>query len=147
MRSLAHSSVFCSFWQFRVQTVATAMNATGGVQRTRHRTHAHFSSFRTLARQMWWHIWLKGFTAQGIWAIHCVSSQNCFVSSHVFVECFFDTIFLLFSLHLLDHWRHLLLLLRCRLEQDQTPVLLRSGVGRPVDPIPNTGYEPRFCVW
>ena len=30
---------FGSFWQFRVQTVATAMNATGCVQRTPHRTH------------------------------------------------------------------------------------------------------------
>ena len=29
----------CSFWQFRVQTVATAMNATGSVQITPHRTH------------------------------------------------------------------------------------------------------------
>ena len=28
--SLAHISDFCSFWQFRVQTVATAMNATEG---------------------------------------------------------------------------------------------------------------------
>ena len=30
IRSLAHVSIFCSFWQFRVQTVATAMKATGG---------------------------------------------------------------------------------------------------------------------
>ena len=33
------SDVFCSFWQFRVQTVATTMNATEGVQTTPHRTH------------------------------------------------------------------------------------------------------------
>ena len=36
--SLAHFSVF-SFWHFRVQTVATAMNATKGAQRRPHRTH------------------------------------------------------------------------------------------------------------
>ena len=45
--SLAHSS--CSFFshRLRVQTVATAMNATGGVQITPHRTHAraHFSRY------------------------------------------------------------------------------------------------------
>ena len=33
------SQIFSSFRQFRVQTVATAMNATGGVQTTPHRTH------------------------------------------------------------------------------------------------------------
>ena len=47
--SLAHVSVFCSLWQFRVQTVATAMNATGCVQITPHRTHAHLFSLRTPA--------------------------------------------------------------------------------------------------
>ena len=41
IRRLAHFF----FRQFRVQTVATATNATGSVQRTPHRTHAcaHFS--------------------------------------------------------------------------------------------------------
>ena len=38
--SLRSSQIFCSFWQFRVQTVATAVNATGGVQITPLRTHA-----------------------------------------------------------------------------------------------------------
>ena len=33
------SQIFVFFWQFRVQTVATAMNATGGVQITPHRSH------------------------------------------------------------------------------------------------------------
>ena len=36
--------------------------------------------------------------------------------------------FLLFSLHWLPHWRHLLPLLRCPLESDQTRVQLRSGM-------------------
>ena len=36
--------------------------------------------------------------------------------------------FFQFSLHLLLHCRHLLSLLRCRLESDQTPVLRRSGM-------------------
>ena len=48
MCSLAHFSDFSSFWQFRVQRVATAMNATGVCrQHLTARTHAHFFSLRT----------------------------------------------------------------------------------------------------
>ena len=52
--SLAHFSVFCSFWEFRVQTVATAMNTTGGVQITLHHTHSRALFFvaHPCARQM-----------------------------------------------------------------------------------------------
>ena len=46
--SLAHFSIFSSFWQFRVQRVATAMNATGLYrQHLTVRTHTHFFSLRT----------------------------------------------------------------------------------------------------
>ena len=54
--------IFCSFWKFHVQTVATAMNATEGVQITPDRTHAR-------ARHIWSHAWLKGLT------VLCVSRQ------------------------------------------------------------------------
>ena len=59
--SLAHFSDF-SFWQFRVQTVATAMNATERVQITPHHTHtrALFLAARTTCDL---HVWLKVLTS------------------------------------------------------------------------------------
>ena len=58
--SLAHFSDF-SFWQSRAQTVATAMNATGRVQMTPHRTHtrALLLAAHTTCDS---HVWLKILT-------------------------------------------------------------------------------------
>ena len=46
---LRTTQIFCPYWQFGAQTVATAMNAAGGVQLTDHHTHAcaHFISLWT----------------------------------------------------------------------------------------------------
>ena len=82
--SLAHFSDF-SFWQSRVQTVATAMNATGRVQITPHRTHtrALLLAAHTTCDS---HVWLKVLT------IHCVFRKV--ISSLVmsFFECSFDLV-------------------------------------------------------
>ena len=75
---------FCSFWQFRVQTVATAMNATGSVQLTPHRTHTRaLFSLRTP------HVITR--LAQGPDESLCVYKCH-FIICHAFVECSFDPV-------------------------------------------------------
>ena len=66
MFSLAAVVVFSTvvfFWQFCVQTVATAMNATGCVDTTPTctRAHAHFPRAHLTRDDC---TWLKGFAAQ-----------------------------------------------------------------------------------
>ena len=57
IRGLAHFSVF--FWQFRVQTVAPAMNATG-VCTDNTSPYAHTRTFSRCARHMRLHVWAQG---------------------------------------------------------------------------------------
>ena len=97
--SLAYFSDF--FWQFRVQTVATAMNVTGGVQTTPHRTHtralflaAHARTPDVITR-----------LAQGLDDLFvCLKSH--FTTGHVTVECCFDPVSSYLSHHFLPHRRH-----------------------------------------
>ena len=89
--SLEHfTDLFCSFWQFRVQSVATALNATGVYRQHLHvRTHAHFFSLRTLARQIWSHVWLKGLTICLYFNIDRVFVEYSFdpASSYFLITC------------------------------------------------------------
>ena len=68
----------------------------------------------------------------------CLKSHS--IIGHVFVECSFDPVyshFLILLTHCLSH----------ATDGNQIkPVLLRSVVDRLADPIPNTGYEPKFCI-
>ena len=111
--------IFCSFWQFRVQTAATAMNATGSVQITLHRTHTRTFSLRTLAHARCDYTF--GSTA---WRFVSASISH-FATGHVIAECSFDPICSFFS----------------SLTASLTPFApsLRSGVDRLVIwPTPNT---------
>ena len=133
--SLAHLSVFCSFWQFRVQTLATAMKATGGGQTIPHRTHtralflaAHARTPDVITR-----------LAQGHGDLFvCVKSH--FHHWSCLCLMFFRPRFFLSSHRLQPHRRHWL-------ESDWTCARLRSGVGRLADPIPNTeDVSPYKCL-
>ena len=130
---LAHFSDF-SFWQFRVQTVATAMNATGRVQITPHRTHtrALLLAAHTMCDL---HVWLKVLT------ILCVSRKviSSLVMSLLNVP---STPFpLVFSPSTTTPTP----LTGIRLNPRATP-LWGGPSGHLADPTPSTGYEPKICI-
>ena len=84
---LRTSQICCSFLQFRVQTVATVWNVTGGVQTTPRNTNtralflaAHARTPNMITR-----------LAQGLDDLFvCLKSH--FIIGHVFVECSFDPV-------------------------------------------------------
>ena len=75
-----------SFWQFRVQTVATAMNSTGFVQTTLHRTHT-LALFSRCARS---HARCDYTFGSRAWRFCFVCHKSHFIFDHVSVECSFD---------------------------------------------------------
>ena len=99
IRSLAHFSDFCSFWQFRVQRSGNCHERDGGVYRehlTVRTTHALFLAAHARTPDVITRL------AQGLDDLF-VCLKNHSIIGHVFVECSFGPRFLLFSLHLLPH--------------------------------------------
>ena len=114
IRSLAHFSVF--FWQFRVPTVATAMNATEGCTDNFSVRPSH-----VITRE-----------AQDIFRSHLVIG-------HVFAEHSVKPRFLLFSLHLTTPTASPTPLTGIRPNSHATSL----GDGHPAGPIPNTENDDR----
>ena len=123
-----------SFWQFRVQTVATAMNATEGCAANTS-PNAHTRTLSRCALHMWSYVWLKGLT------ILCVSGKviSSLVLSLLHVPS--APFPLVFSPSTTTPTP----LTGIRPNPCATP-LWGGPSGHLFGPTPNIGHEPKFCI-
>ena len=131
-----HHVVFFSN-RFRVQTVATAMHATGGAQITPHRTHArahfsryvpHFAQFIQCTK-----VFERSFA--------CFSKVIPSATMPLLGVPEFTSFLPVFALATTTPTPRT----GIRLNPCATP-LWGGPSGHLADPTPNTGYEPKFCI-